>query len=922
MFDIANINKFCDVMANDGITTDEALIADKELHRFHVIGDSPGTLNGWYVLFPEPFLHAAYGSWKLYPYETKKWSAKAENEMTIEEKNNFRSMASAVKEKQEQIKIEAHAKAKELAYQIWAEAKPTLSNHPYLVKKNVKAQGIKISNIGELIIPIRDSQKVIHSLQFIDSEGRKKFLKDGAIKGHYFSIGKLTETLIIVEGLATGLTAHQATGYGVVVAFNCGNLLEVAQTIRKKFPTTKLIIAADDDSSKPRNPGLTHARQAAESIGATIAIPCFDGLDITSNPSDFNDLARLTGIDEVKRQLDSAVTCKDLKLTNFKECTEETNKQPNAEINNNISTAINLGKINLLDESNERPKQKSQVTLLIEIARQIEVFHDDKKVPYVIVPNKNLSKGCYPVHSNNFKSWLSQCFYILTGKGCRLTNLNDALATIEARAKFESPTHSVYLRFAREQNRIFIDIGDDSWKVIEITQDGWKVLEKSPVMFVRSDAMKPLPLPITGGNLDDLWQCLNITKEQRILVLGWVLCCLRGKEPFPILNVQGEEGSGKTFLCNIVRDLVDPSIGENRNIPTDDKELLAAIVNSAVLSLDNISKIDDRLSDTLCRVSTGGAISFRALFTNTDEVIYKIARAIILNGITDIVTRPDLLSRCISIYLEPIDDNHTKSEEEILAYYNSKKASILGVIYDLVAGGLKYLSEVQKPKKLPRLADCVIWVTAIEKGTCNIPEGTFASTYSKSIKTAIEEGIDSSPAMRTLLSFMQYKSEWSGTTSLLLDELTRMTNESLTKASIWPHTPKGLSNIIKRYTPQLRKLGIEITKNRIHGSNITTLSKIQDLDTPRTPDTIETNHSGKLEGANSDNSYTPLHTPFGNALGVSSSLEGAHQVHKENTAHTPEKPSSNAACDDMGVRSVCNNPNIQNKNQIKEVFTL
>lgn len=129
---------------------------------------------------------------------------------------------------------------------------------------------------------MRDTGGIIHSLQFIDGEGNKRFLSGGRKKGCYFPIGSPGEPLCIAEGYATAASIHEATGFPVAVAFDAGNLEPVARAMRAKFSKIKIILCADNDAQTPGNPGLTKAREAAAACGALLAVPHCHG--------DFNDL--------------------------------------------------------------------------------------------------------------------------------------------------------------------------------------------------------------------------------------------------------------------------------------------------------------------------------------------------------------------------------------------------------------------------------------------------------------------------------------------------------------------------------------------------------------------------------------------------------------------------------------------------------
>ena len=139
---------------------------------------------------------------------------------------------------------------------------------------------------------------------------RNDFCYGGRVAGCFFTLAdKPDGTLVVCEGYATGASIHEATGFAVVCAMNCGNLLAVSKALREKFPQREIIIAADNDQFTDGNPGVTKAMEAAKTIHAKIAIPQF--ADVSTKPTDFNDLHKLEGLDTVKTQIENATTPKE-----------------------------------------------------------------------------------------------------------------------------------------------------------------------------------------------------------------------------------------------------------------------------------------------------------------------------------------------------------------------------------------------------------------------------------------------------------------------------------------------------------------------------------------------------------------------------------------------------------------------------------
>ncbi|HKF95677.1 MAG TPA: hypothetical protein VKB96_14000 [Gammaproteobacteria bacterium] len=145
---------------------------------------------------------------------------------------------------------------------------------------------------------------------------------------------------------------------------------------------------------------------------------------------------------------------------------------------------------------------------------------------------------------------------------------------------------------------------------------------------------------------------------------GRLVVAMRPTGPYPVLILQGEQGTAKSTAAKVLRLLIDPSAAPLRTAPRDERDLMIAARNGWIIALDNLSGLSSWLSDALCRIATGGGVSTRELYSDTDEVLIDVQRPIILNGIDDIATRQDLIDRSIIINLEPIPENKRKPEAE------------------------------------------------------------------------------------------------------------------------------------------------------------------------------------------------------------------------------------------------------------------
>lgn len=277
------------------------------LIRFRVDGDKAGSNNGWCVFYHDALPAGAFGSWKLGVSET--WCAKPEQDLDETERAQRKQhLEKAQRERralEKQVRDHARAKANDL----WAKSAETVSaQHPYLLKKQIPAIGIRQLQ-QQLVIPLRDLNGVLHSLQFIAPDGSKRFISGGAKAGNMCLLGELADepdTILLCEGYATGVSLHCASGLPVVVCFDAGNLRPVSSSVRLKYPHATLIFCADDDRWNPDAPGYQlgerKAREAAEAVNGFVILPLFDGIDTTSKPTDFNDLHCLAGLNQLKSQ--------------------------------------------------------------------------------------------------------------------------------------------------------------------------------------------------------------------------------------------------------------------------------------------------------------------------------------------------------------------------------------------------------------------------------------------------------------------------------------------------------------------------------------------------------------------------------------------------------------------------------------------
>ena len=450
--------------------------------------------------------------------------------------------------------------------------------------------------------------------------------------------------------------------------------------------------------------------------------------------------------------------------------------------------------------------------MLMHLADSAELFHTATGTAYADLAIDG-HRETWPVRGPRFRAWLRRRYYEATGDALNAAALSAALNLLEARAQFDGPERTVHVRVAEHEGRIYLDLADQAWRAVDIGPDGWRVVGEPPVRFRRPAGLLPLPIPQRGGSLGELRSFLNLPGEDElVLVVAWLLATLRHGGPYPLLVISGEQGSAKTVLSKMLRGLVDPNAAPVRTLPREERDLFIAANNGHVMAFDNLSDMPPWLSDTLCRLASGGSFAIRQLYTDQDEVLFDAARPIILNGIEDVITRPDLADRALFLTLPPILETRRRPEQELWREFELARPRLLGALLDAASHGLRMLPDVQLDR-LPRMADFALWAAACE--TALWPAGTFARAYAANRRAAVEDAIDADPVAARVREIMAERSAWAGSATDLLRAEADFAADGVSRSRPgWPNNPRALAGRLRRAQTALRTLGIEIAFNR------------------------------------------------------------------------------------------------------------
>jgi hypothetical protein len=445
--------------------------------------------------------------------------------------------------------------------------------------------------------------------------------------------------------------------------------------------------------------------------------------------------------------------------------------------------------------------------MLIDIARAEDLFHTASGTAFACITVEG-HRETWPIRSKRFRSFLRRCHYQATGEAASAAEIRSALGLLEARALFDGPERTVHIRTAEHDGHIYLDLADQYWRAVDIGPNRWRVIGSPPVRFRRPAGMLPLPVPERGGSIESLRCFLNLpSRNDFVLIVAWLLAALRADGPYPLLAISGEQGSAKTVLSKLLKALIDPNAAPVRALSREERELMIAANNSHLLAFDNLSGLPVWLSDALCRLATRSSFAVRQLYTDDEEILFEAARPILLNGIEEVISRPDLGDRAIFLTLEPIREAQRQAESELWREFESARPRILGALLDAVVHGLRTMSRIHLDR-LPRMADFALWATACE--TALWPAGTFARAYAANRRAAIESIIEADPVATCVRTIMVGRTIWTGSASDLLRLYAESARDDISRGPAWAKNPRALAGQLRRAQTFLRTLGIEI----------------------------------------------------------------------------------------------------------------
>jgi len=415
-----------------------------------------------------------------------------------------------------------------------------------------------------------------------------------------------------------------------------------------------------------------------------------------------------------------------------------------------------------------------------------------------------------PAGGELFVRRFSSLFLERTGQVVRPDAVRAAVTTLVGRHL--GAGEAVETRHAFRGDRLYIDLCDPQRRVVEVDAAGWRLAKACPVRFVRGPEAGTLPVPAAGDSLEDLRPFFNVSDDDFLLVLGWVVQAYLPDGGFFHLGLRGVAGSAKSTTTRLCKQLTDPIAAlELPGFPPTDRDLMIAAFNSKVLVFDNLTKITPEVSDVLCRLATGGELRVRKLYSDAEEVRLRARRPVVLNGIPDIVQAGDLAERMLSVELHPIPPSARRGDAEFWRRFAAAWPGALGLVLDAVSGALRCRDEVRLDRP-PRMLDAAKWAAAGLEAV-GVPAGAWEAAYWRMRDEAQLDVAEGNPVTAAVLKLMRDRREWDGCPAEFYEAVTAMARVDRT----WPANASWLMRNLRVYVPELEAAGVTLEAYRRGG---------------------------------------------------------------------------------------------------------
>jgi hypothetical protein len=400
---------------------------------------------------------------------------------------------------------------------------------------------------------------------------------------------------------------------------------------------------------------------------------------------------------------------------------------------------------------------------------------------------------------------LTRLLFKQEGKAPTNDGLIGARRVLDMLAHASGDVRELHTRAAFYEGAVFYELAPG--RVVRIDEKGWGIDPDPPVYFRAVKNLKPLPDPVEGAKLEDVASWVNLkTDRDKRLFLALITLTTLAHIARPILQATGVMGSGKSTASRVVKRLLDPT--GNEAVTIDKRDFLQKAAHCYVLVLDNQNYFPEWFQDTLCRLVTGESDSKRVLYTDEDDLIWSMMRAVVLNGINPPSERGDIQDRTLPIELERLDKRGRLPEDDFWMQFSLKHPELLGAVFTALSGAIRERHTVVL-KDRPRLADWGLYAAALYEA-----QGWTVDTFLKDWATVEQNQnqgtLDGSIVAQVVMSYMKKHDRVELPAAKLHAALEDHAEDDfdLGRDKTWPKTGRTLWKRIREVTPLLEVHGI------------------------------------------------------------------------------------------------------------------
>jgi hypothetical protein len=501
----------------------------------------------------------------------------------------------------------------------------------------------------------------------------------------------------------------------------------------------------------------------------------------------------------------------------------------------------------LTEEIEEKKITSPEIDFIDHVSKNINFFYTDEyENPFVEIQDGKRSIKCPVKTGDDFEDFLGKLYWELNDDALPDHVLTKVIKRFKSIAKYDNQkskgkiAQSVRVAGSNDSSKIYYCLNNASNNAVEISENGWNVVNEPPY-FRRFDHVAEQVYPDKNGNFKKIEEFINLdNEEEKNLLLVWIIAQFIPDIEKPLLAIHGPQGSAKSTLSSIIRMLVDPSRLMLVTFPTTTNELAQNLYQNYLPVYDNISKISNSQSDTLCRAVTGGGIQKRKLYTDDKTITWSFKRGLIINGIDHVLNRPDLLERSISIKTKRVTGSF-KPKEEIFEKYKRNLPEVLGGVFEIIFKVLALkATNPMTASRYPRMAEFAQWGFYIAEAL-EIGGEAFISAYENNINTHNKNVVLENPITLSLIKLLEEEPEkkWNGSMKSLLESLNKVRvslgHEVTPKG--WPLDPSHLSRELNKFMVNLEGVGVYYENKRTNeGAVASIISKIM----PSLPSSTDT----------------------------------------------------------------------------------